>query len=195
MFHFGTLDPPSPVLLPFLLDKKVPKNQGRHQGPAAQGGRPSPMSARPPRPARTSFGKPDLGTLQHQNQQQKSPHLKGAELNLIRGVDFQITNRSYKGACYPAFPVRRFSACKITTFPRTRKGKRKFLFVPAGSAEHVIPAEACAVAWDLCFVEPSVFLSFPLDKKGPKNQGRHHRTSPQSGRFPARRPIPRAQPR
>ena len=31
----------------------------------------------------------------------------------------------------------------------------------------------------------SFVLSFPLDRKGPKGQGRHHRTSPQSGRFPA----------
>ncbi len=28
-----------------LLDEKEPKNQGRHQGPSAHGGRPSPMSA------------------------------------------------------------------------------------------------------------------------------------------------------
>ena len=28
-----------------LLDEKGPKNQGRHQGPSAHGGRPSPMSA------------------------------------------------------------------------------------------------------------------------------------------------------
>ena len=31
--------------LPFLLDKKGRKNQGRHQRPAALGGRPSAMSA------------------------------------------------------------------------------------------------------------------------------------------------------
>ena len=45
MLHFGTLDPPSPVLLPFLLDEKGRKNQGRHHGPTARSGRPSPMSA------------------------------------------------------------------------------------------------------------------------------------------------------
>ena len=28
-----------------LLDEKGPKNQDRHQGPSAHGGRPSPMSA------------------------------------------------------------------------------------------------------------------------------------------------------
>ena len=31
--------------MPLLLDEKGPKNQGRHQGPDAQGGRSSPMSA------------------------------------------------------------------------------------------------------------------------------------------------------
>ena len=49
---------PFRYLLPFLLDKKGPKNQGRHQGPTAQSRRPSPMSAGPPRPARTRLGIP-----------------------------------------------------------------------------------------------------------------------------------------
>ena len=31
--------------LSLLLDEKVPKNQGRHQGPTAHSGRPSPMSS------------------------------------------------------------------------------------------------------------------------------------------------------
>ena len=47
--------------LSFLLDKKGPKNQGRHQGPTALGNRPSPMSAGPARPARSRFGVPALG--------------------------------------------------------------------------------------------------------------------------------------
>ena len=54
---------PFRYLLPFLLDKKGPKNQGRHQGPTAQSRRPSPMSARPPRPARSVFGVPTHGKL------------------------------------------------------------------------------------------------------------------------------------
>ncbi len=41
-----------------FLDKKEAKNQGRHQGPDAHGGRPSPMSARPTRPTRSSVGVP-----------------------------------------------------------------------------------------------------------------------------------------
>ena len=40
------------VFLFVLLDKNEPKNQGRHQRPAALGGRPSAMSARPAHPAR-----------------------------------------------------------------------------------------------------------------------------------------------
>ena len=42
------------------LDRKEPKDQGRHQGPAALGNRSSPMSAGPARPARSVFGKPGL---------------------------------------------------------------------------------------------------------------------------------------
>ena len=42
----------------FSLERKGPKVQGRHQGPDAQGGRPSPMSARPTRPTRSSVGIP-----------------------------------------------------------------------------------------------------------------------------------------
>jgi hypothetical protein len=38
-----------------LLDEKGPKNQGRHQGPTAHGGRPSPMSARARAPYPVSF--------------------------------------------------------------------------------------------------------------------------------------------
>ena len=37
----------------------------------------------------------------------------------------------------------------------------------------------------LCGAVLSFVLSFSLEKKGPKVQGRHHRSSPQSGRFPA----------
>ena len=47
-----------------LLDEKGPKNQGRHQGPVAQGARPSPMSAEPPCPTRTSVGVPVLSAIQ-----------------------------------------------------------------------------------------------------------------------------------
>ena len=39
------------------------KNQGRHQGPAAHSGRPSPMSAGPPRPAQSGFGVPRRDSL------------------------------------------------------------------------------------------------------------------------------------
>ena len=42
---------------------KGPKNQGRHQGPTAHSGRPSPMSAEPPRPTRTKFGVPTHAKL------------------------------------------------------------------------------------------------------------------------------------
>ena len=48
------------LLSPFLLDKKGPKNQGRHQGPTAHGDRPSPMSAGPARPTRVSVGVPSI---------------------------------------------------------------------------------------------------------------------------------------
>ena len=44
-FVEGVEGPPTPTFLHFLLDEKVPKNQGRHQGPATLGGRSSPMSA------------------------------------------------------------------------------------------------------------------------------------------------------
>ena len=51
------------LLLSFPLDRKGPKDQGRHQGPTAHGGRPSPMSAVPPRPTRSSVGVPILVAL------------------------------------------------------------------------------------------------------------------------------------
>ena len=37
---------------------------------------------------------------------------------------------------------------------------------------------------------PPLFLFLLLDKKEPKNQGRHHRSSPHSGRFPAMSAVP-----
>ena len=47
--------------LPFLLDEKGRKNQGRHQRPDALGGRPSAMSAGPTHPTRVRVVEPTLG--------------------------------------------------------------------------------------------------------------------------------------
>ena len=71
LHRHGGLDPPSPTFLPFLFDKKGRKNQGRHQGPATQGGRlvspelvegsnhaPPPCRPWPARPTRMRLGFP-----------------------------------------------------------------------------------------------------------------------------------------
>ena len=47
----------------FLLDKKGPKNQGRHQGPSAHGGRPSPMSAMACAPSPVEGGRSPGGDI------------------------------------------------------------------------------------------------------------------------------------
>jgi hypothetical protein len=57
-----------------------------------------------------------------------------------------------------------------------KKTRVFFCATPGGPSRHVIPALACAVAWDLCL--RLAFPSFSLERKGTKVQGRLHRTSP-----------------
>ena len=53
-----------------------------------------------------------------------------------------------------------------------KKTRVFFCATPGGLSRHVIPALACAVAWDLCL--RLVFsVPFPLMGKEPKDQGRH----------------------
>ena len=92
---------------------KGPKNLGRHQGPAAHGNRPSPMSAGPARPTQSVFGIPTHGTREENSTNgqlsRPLPSSRAQTRDLLRSWDsllssLRVIERS--GHVMPEWPVR-----------------------------------------------------------------------------------------